>query len=496
MSSRPPKVGGGRSERWVSRDELERLAGKTVELLAEHFSSLSEGPVAPQVSPDELRRLFSGSFPRKGTGIDAVFEELAEKVLRNSTKVGSRRFFGLMDPPPLPVAIFADMVTSGLNQNLANWATSPAATLVELQVVKWFCELAGLEDGGGLVVSSGSVANLLGLRLARNWAVPGAAENGLGGQGLDVRPCVYGSEQCHSSLEKAMDVLGLGRENLRRIETDDELRMRVDCLEEAAAEDVRDGKLPVCVVATAGTTLTGTIDPLGEMAEVCRKRGLWFHVDASYGGAALLSEQGRRLLWGISEADSISIDPHKWLYIPFQAALLLVRHNHKKSMAFARSTSYIYEAPGGAINLSDYGIQGSKRFDALKIWLAMKALGGEGYERLIDKDVDNARYFYDLLQGCEYFKARQEPQLGLVLFRYLPQGVEKGTALSLDEEAWVDEATKELHQLIMESGRVWLGLIGIKGRVYLQAYFGNYLMEREDVDFLYSVLGDFARDLR
>jgi len=466
MTSSP----SGLPEATLSRTDLEKLARKTTDLALEYLASISQRPLRPQTPVETLKEIFSGPLPKGGSPIDALLDELKDKVFDNSTAVGSRRFFGLMDSPPLPVAVFADMLASALNQNLANWSTSPAATFVELEVVRWFAQLAGLRNAAGLLVSSGSVGNLLALRLARNHKLPLVSADGIAATQSAGQLKVYCSQYAHSSLDKAVEVLGLGYSSLVKIETDNELKMRVDALDAAVVKDESEGNVPLCVVATAGTTFTGAIDPLAEIAALCRKRALWFHVDAAYGGAALFSKRAANSFQGISLADSLVIDPHKWLFVPFQAAVLLARRD-------------------------DFGIQGSKRFDALKVWLALKMLGAKGYRSLIETDLDNAAHFYRLLLNSPEFQPHSPPQLGIVAFRFVPTAHSHETPPSPKNRRLIDDATRDLHSLVMQRGRVWLAIVNVEGGPFLQACFSNYMMKREDVDFLYSELTEAARTL-
>jgi len=491
MTSSP----SGLPEAPLSRTDLEKLARKTTDLALEYLASISQRPLRPQTPVETLKEIFSQPLPKGGSPIDALLDELKDKVFDNSTAVGSSRFFGLMDSPPLPVAVFADMLASALNQNLANWSTSPAATFVELEVVRWFAQLAGLRNAAGLLVSSGSVGNLLALRLARNHKLPLVSADGIAATQSAGQLKVYCSQYAHSSLDKAVEVLGLGYSSLVKIETDNELKMRVDALDAAVVKDESEGNVPLCVVATAGTTFTGAIDPLAEIAAVCRKRALWFHVDAAYGGAALFSKRAANSLQGISLADSLVIDPHKWLFVPFQAAVLLARRDALLSQSLGKSSSYIYDAPEGVKNLSDFGIQGSKRFDALKVWLALKMLGAKGYRSLIETDLDNAAHFYRLLLNSPEFQPHSPPQLGIVAFRFVPTAHSHETPPSPKNRRLIDDATRDLHSLVMQRGRVWLGIVNVEGGPFLQACFSNYLMKREDVDFLYSELTEAARIL-
>ena len=479
----------------MSRDDLHTLARKTAAIATHYLSSLSQRPLAPAPSLEDLKQTFSAPIPQTASSLDDALEEVKEGIISNSAAIGSRRFFGLMDSPPLPIAVFADMLASALNQNLANWTTSPAATLVELQVVQWFAELAGLREAAGLLVSSGSVANLLALRLARNHKFPTASADGLALNPNAQQPKVYCSRHAHSSLEKAVEVLGLGRSALVRVDTDERLRMRPDALDAAIESDSKSGCLPLCAVATAGTTPTGAIDPLAEVAAVSKKHGLWFHVDAAYGGGALFSQRAAGSFNGISLADSLVIDPHKWLYIPFQAAILLTHRKAHLEHALSKGYGYVYEAPEGVPNLSDFSLQGSKRFDALKVWLSLKMLGVEGYRSLIQNDLDNATHFHRLLLDSPRFQPLCPPELGIVAFRFLPPQAPGKNLFSPETRRMIDEATTKLHDFLTRRGRVWIGMVRIHHRPLLQACFSNYAMTRDDVDFLYAELSNAAREL-
>src|ERR687894_224971 len=270
-------------------EEHERLGRAAVLLIADYARALDAAPVCSKATPAELVELFDEPLPRDGVGFGEIFEKIGRDLIPHAMNIPSPRYFGLFNPTPLPVAVWADAVASAINQNGAAWRNSPSMSVVEARVLRWLCQLIGYgPESFGTLTSGGSEANLVGLKCARDRAVGGARDRGLRAQGAAGRLVVYASEQCHYSFIKSVDILGLGRENLRKIETDRRFHIRTDRLRDAIARDINEGHTPVCVAGAAGATSTRVVDPLDELADVAEEYGLWFHVDAAYGGGLLL----------------------------------------------------------------------------------------------------------------------------------------------------------------------------------------------------------------
>ena len=302
--------------------EHEYLGRAVTKIISDYARSLDEMPVTSDATPGDLEKIFDEPLPSQGLGVDEILARFESEVAPHAMQIPSPRYYGLFNPTPLPIAVWADALASAINQNGAAWRNSPSASVIEARVLRWLCEMVGYERASfGTLTSGGSEANLIGLKCARDRAHQDVREKGVRAARGEL--IVYASEQSHYSLEKSVDILGLGRRNLRKIETDDRFHIRTDLLRETIASDKERGFIPCCIAGAAGATSTGIVDPLDELAEIALDNDCWFHVDAAYGGALAFSEKHRHLLRGIERADSIVVDPHKWMFVPFACGAML-----------------------------------------------------------------------------------------------------------------------------------------------------------------------------
>lgn len=468
-------------------EEHERLGLAAVRLIADYARALDAAPVCSQATPAELVELFDEPLPMDGIGFGEIFEQLGRDLIPHAMNIPSPRYFGLFNPTPLPVAVWADAVASALNQNGAAWRNSPSLSVVEARVLRWLCQLVGYgPESFGTLTSGGSEANLVGLKCARDRAVEGARDRGLRAQGTTGRLVVYASEQCHYSFIKSVDILGLGRENLRKIETDSRFHIFIDRLREAIERDISEGHTPVCVAGAAGATSTGVVDPLDELADIAREYELWFHVDAAYGGALAFSEKHRWRLRGIERADSIAFDPHKWMFVPFECGALLVRDGGRVLRdAFDITPEYLSEERGGAdveYDFFRYGQLGTRRGMALKVWAALKSLGVRGYAEVIDRQIELVNYLASRFDELEEFERVGEVETALCCARFLPAWARAGSP------AEQDELQRALQQRVERSGGAWLATTVLHGRRALRINVNSFLTERRHIDYLVELL--------
>ncbi len=504
----PAKPGDDGHETW---DEMEfrHLGYAFVDLIAEYMQGLEGRRVYGPVSPAGLDDLFAEDLPEDGCDADDLLQECRAKIFPNSMAIGSTRYFGMMNPNPLPLAVFADALCSAMNQNAASWRHAPAATAVEKRVVRWFCELFGLGDVSfGTLVPGGSFANLTALKLALNRALgrdiatwdpedaPHLAET--------AKLRFYVSKQAHYSFRKAVDVLGLGHGQLRKIPVDRLYRVDPVELRAALEADIAAGLKPCALIGIAGTTNTGSIDKLEVLAELAREFGCWFHVDAAYGGAVILSEKYRPMLAGIERADSITVDPHKWFYAPFEAGGVLVRDGDFLRRSFLVRPEYYMEpqgpdeppAPdprsfhmGDKVNFFQYGLHGSRRFNALKLWMAIKSVGRRRLAAWVEKDIELARVLAGLLQRAPEFELVGPNTLGICTFRWEPNDRERRT-----EE--VDQLNRDLQAAVELEGDAWFSHTILNDRVTLRVNVENRNMRRDDIIRLLNVLRRTAARLK
>ena len=486
-------------------DEHERLGRAATEIVAAYARSLDGARVCSEATPGELEKLFDEPLPCVGADAAGLLDRFASQIVPHAMHIPSPRYYGLFNPTPLPVGVWADALASAINQNGAAWRNSPAASVVEARVLRWLCEIVGYPpESFGTMTSGGSEANLIALKCARDRASESVRDEGLrrarrvdGNTSAPQQPVgdfvVYASEQCHYSFVKSVDILGMGRSNLRKIETDARLHIRTDSLRREIERDLAAGNLPVCVAGAAGTTSSGVIDPLEELADVAREFKVWFHVDAAYGGALAMSERHRHKLKGIERADSVTVDPHKWMFVPFAAGAVLVREGGRTLRdAFDITPEYLSEERGGEdvpFDFFRYGQLGTRRFNALKVWMALKTLGTRGYAEIVERQIDLTAYLASRVRDLPHFEPVGEVETAVCCFRYLPPGLrERGGAAS-------DEMQKALQQRVERSGEAWVSTTILHGRRALRANVNSFLTESRHIDDLVELLARESREL-
>ncbi len=467
--------------------EHERLGRVAVEMIADYARALDSASVCSTATPAELEALFDEPLPQEGQSVEDIFAKFRRDVLPHAMNIPSPRYFGLFNPTPLPVAVWADALASAMNQNGAAWRNSPSASVVEARVLRWLCELVGYgPESFGTLTSGGSEANLVGLKCARDRAVEGARDRGLRASDAKGKLLVYASEQCHYSFVKSVDILGIGRHNLRKVDTDERFHIRTDLLREAIERDIAEGHTPVCVAGAAGATSTGVVDPLEELADIAREFGVWFHVDAAYGGGLAFSEKHRWRLRGIERADSVTIDPHKWMFVPFECGALLVRGGGKVLRdAFDITPEYLSDERGGAdvaLDFFRYGQLGTRRAMALKVWMALKALGVRGYAEIVERQIALVEYLAARFDELEEFERVGEVETALCCVRFLPKGAR---GMSPVEQ---DELQRALQRRAEQSGEAWFATTVLHGRRALRINVNSFLTESRHVDDLVELL--------
>lgn len=468
--------------------EHERLGRAVTKIISDYARSLDRLRVTSDATPDELRKLFDEPLPIEGIDADSILDRFVEDVLPHAMQIPSPRYYGLFNPTPLPLAVWADALASAINQNGAAWRNSPSASIIEARVLGWLCALVGYgRESGGTLTSGGSEANLLALKCARDHACERARDEGVRAASGDF--VVYASEQSHYSLEKSVDILGLGRRSLSKIATDERFHLRTDALREALERDKAAGKILCCIAGAAGATSTGIVDPLDELASLAREYGCWFHVDAAYGGGLAFSDKHRAQLRGIEQADSITIDPHKWMFVPFACGAVLVREGRRVLReAFDMMPEYLSETrermKGTDVEYDffRYGQLGTRRFNALKIWMALKLLGTRGYARIIEGQIELAHYLAARIDELKDFERVGEVETAVCCFRFLPEPARDA------DLAAQDQLQRTLQQRIEESGEAWLSTTVLHGRRALRVNINSFLTTRRHVDDLVELL--------
>ena len=458
-------------------EEIRRLGHLAADAVAGHRESLESRPVFGKVGPDAS--LFDEPVPQEGQPIEKTLAFVREHVLPYPMGNSHPRFYGFINATADPIAITADYLASAMNSNC--WGGDHAAIHVESQVVRWLCELLSYpRDAEGILVSGGSMANFTALAAARRAVSPDVREEGLPGEGR-ARLLVYASDQVHSCVDKAVDLLGIGTKNLRKIETDEGFRIRMDKLALTVAADRQAGLLPAVLVGNAGTVNTGAIDPLDEMSDFCRRESLWFHVDGAYGAMAALHPEFRPLFAGMDRADSIAADPHKWLYVPYEAGATLVREGGRLAAAFRKFPEYLASDPEspfpGPAWFAERGVELSRGFKALKVWMGLKTHGRRGYAEAIGNDIRLARLLSEEVRRRADFELLAEPVLSIANFRYRPAG----RSLSAED---LDRVNRRIANRLLSGGSFFLAPTILKGRAALRVCIVNFRTTRDDLILL------------
>ena len=464
------------------------LGHQLVDDLADLLASVPARPVTRDTSPSAIREALdlTGPLPEHGTDPAALLSATARRLFDHSLFNAHPRFFGYITAAPAPIGILGDFLASALNPNCGSRTLSPAATEIEVQTVRWIAELIGFPgDCGGVFVSGGNMANIVCLLAARVAAAPwdirktGTA----GGSGRQL--VAYASSETHTWIQKAADMCGLGTDAIRWIETRDDLQMDVAALRRAIEADVAAGHLPFLVVGTAGSVSTGVVDPLPEIAALCREKGIWFHVDGAYGGFAAAVPGGPPELRGLEQADSVAVDPHKWLYAPLEAGCALVRNREALRRAFTYHPPY-YHFGDAVVNFVDYGLQNSRGFRALKVWLALRQVGAAGYRRMIADDMALSRDMAGAIERHPELELMTQA-LSITTFRFVPADLQPSRG---DErvEKYLNDLNTALLDALQRGGELFVSNAVIRGRYALRACIVNFHTSASDVEALPGIV--------
>jgi aromatic-L-amino-acid decarboxylase len=483
MAARPEPV----TDLAWSPDQAEDLARRVLGVWKDLLDELPGLPVTTRSTPAETAPAVALPVPEQPMPPEALVAHLREVAFEHTTHVGHPAFFGYVVGAGTVPGAAAELLAAGMNPNLGGYRLAPGPAEIELHLTRWLAGRFGLPEGaGGIVMTGGAMANFVGLKCARDQRMGlDVRETGVRGSGPVA---LYATEEAHVVIRRAADMLGLGAGSVRAIEMDESLRMRPAALRAAIAADRSAGVTPLALCATAGTTTSGAIDPLPELADIAAEEELWLHVDAAYGGAVVLSDELRPLLAGTEHADSIAVDPHKWLYTAQSAGIVLLRDFGHLSRSFHADASYIWldDAARHGIDYAMHGPQFSRGFSALKVWISLLAHGREAYGRRIAHDAALARYLGALVEEHPDFTLMAEPSLSICCFRYTPRDWDAG------EEA-LDRLNERLMTAIHADGRVYCSNAIIGGRFGLRACIVNFRTEAEDVERLLAVAAELGQ---
>jgi len=474
----------------MSPEQFRALGTQLINRIADFLGSLPGRPVTPAESPNDVRQALTASntLPLKGADPARLLQNAADLLFDHSLFNGHPRFWGYVTSSAAPIGALGELLAAAVNPNVGAWLLSPMASEIEAQTVRWIAELLSYPaECGGLFVSGGNMANFVCFLAARQAkAQCDVRTNGVG----DSRLRVYCSKETHTWIQKAADMAGLGTEAIRWIPVDREMRMDLTALREQILKDIASGDRPAIVVGNAGSVSTGAVDPLPEIAALCREFDLWFHVDGAYGALAAIVPDCPAAFDALRHADSLAVDPHKWLYAPLEAGCALVRDPENLRAAFAYHPPY-YHFGVEATNYFDLGPQNSRGFRALKVWLSLQQVGREGYQQMISDDIRLARALFERVSQC----AELEPltqSLSITTFRFVPTDLNPA-----DEKtaSYLNELNLELLTRLQASGEAYLSNAVIHGEFALRACIVNFRTTLADIEALLPIVVTMGKAL-
>lgn len=461
-----------------------------IDQIAAFLELLPKKSVTKGEQPREIKSFLGNhSLPVNGAPLNVILQDALGLLTEHSLFNGHPRFWGYITSSPAPAGILAELLAAAINPNVGAYILSPMATEIERQTIRWIAEFIGYpKDSGGIFVSGGNMANITGLLAARkakaNWDI---RKTGLGSRKM----LIYCANGTHTWIQKGADLLGFGTDNIRWIENHGDQRMNVSALEEQILNDQKAGHLPFIVVGTAGSVSTGVVDPLEEISEICKRYGLWFHVDGAYGVPAAAVPEVSPLFEGLEKADSVALDPHKWFYSPLEAGCILVKNEQSLQDAFSFHPVY-YNFDGKeddpVVNFLEEGFQNSRGFRALKVWVTLKQVGKEGYIRMMRDDIQLAKELFERAQSHKELEAVSH-HLSIAAFRFVPEGLEKNA----DSEAYLNKLNEAIVNRIQAGGEAFISNAVVGNKYCLRACIVNFRTGLEDVEALVSLVVRIGR---
>ncbi len=469
----------------MNYDEFRSAGHNLVDYIADYLQNVSGKPLFNPVEPAFLYDLFDEKIPDDPKSLADIQKLLEEKLLPYCTHVNHPGYMGLITPSPNPAGILSEFMVAALNQNLGAYSIGPSATAMELRVIRWLNDLIGYDEkAGGNLTSGGMTANFIGLKLARDYSTNDTAQY----DGMKEGWIAYVSEERHVSLDKAADAVGIGRNNLRIIPTNDQYQIRIDLLKEAIQKDKTQGLRPVCIIGLAGTTNLGAIDDLESLHQIAQQENCWFHADAAYGGGMLLSNRYPGLLRGLNLADSVTIDPHKWFYAPLDAGAVLVKDHKRLNISFGMQPAYLTDQSQQKNERYQFYVNGfeqSKRFRSLKVWVSFHHYGKSKIGEWVDNNIAHAKRLHQLVETDPHFQSATEPVMSAVCLHY------KTPRLT-------NEENKQLHFAVTEriesEGHFWFATTIMKGKTWFRINPVNIYTTIEHIDNLFKMLKAYCEE--
>ncbi|MCU0393895.1 MAG: aminotransferase class I/II-fold pyridoxal phosphate-dependent enzyme [Thermoflexibacter sp.] len=479
-------------------EQFQQLLYQAADILRYWYQNIGKEKTYPHASPETIQAVFDEPMPLIGQNPTELLEIIAKQVFEYSNKNIYPHYYAYITGGGNQAAILAEMLSNGLNQNNLKWHSAPANTEIEKIVLRWIAEMVGYPtEAGGVLTSGGTFANFLALAVARK--IKSAIDVAEEGLYASSPLTIYVSEEGHSSIDKAIDMLGLGKKYLRKIPTNEHFEIDLSALEQQIIADKNKECSPICVIGIAGTTNTGATDDLVALSHICQKYNLWFHVDAAYGGFVASVAEYKNSLEGMEKADSMIIDPHKWMYVPFEAACVYIKNKTYLKDTFSLIPSYLRLDIGDdtRTDLMEYNLQLTKDFKALKIWMTMKTYGVDRLAEAIREDIKKAKYLAEKIERSVDFELLAPVPMSIVCFRYIGKPHTKVDLRSSNEhkEKFYNELNQNIIKAIEKDGRVFLAGTQIKDKTALRVCCVNHRRTYQDIDYLYDVLREIAEKI-
>ena len=465
----------------INEDEFKKVGHQLIDAIAKFISNIKEKPVTTGETPKQILQILGNShLPEEGVAVADIIAKSANLLMEHSLLNGHPKFFGYITSSPTPIGALADLLAASVNPNVGANILSPMATAIEKQTVQWLGEFIGIASGyGGLLVSGGNMANFTAFLAARTAKAPGdLKENGLANGENEM--VFYCSKATHTWIEKAAVLFGHGTKAIRWIKTDDENKMNISVLNETITADIKNGKKPFLVIGNAGDVSTGVVDDLTAIAKVCKAHNLWFHIDGAYGIPAAICPGYKQLFNGMQEADSIALDPHKWLYAPLEAGCVLVKNQQHLIDTYSSHAAYYNfnsQSDEPSLNYYEFGFQNSRGFRALKVWMALQQAGKNGYIKMIEDDIAMADLLFTEAKKHSELRAVMH-NLSITTLQYIPTSYQ---TKEKESEAYLNKLNEQLLNNLQQGGEVFLSNAVIKGKYCLRACIVNFRTSKKDI---------------
>jgi len=472
----------------INKEEFKKIGYHLIDTVSDFIDSIDKMPLTKGESPQALQQLLgNSSLPEKGIQPEVLLSRTIELMLKHSLFNAHPKFMGYITSSPAPIGMFADFLAAAVNQNVGAQMLSPMATEIEKQTVKWLTEFIGLSDNfGGILVSGGNMANFTAFLAARTAKAPKSIkEEGLSNSSKKL--ITYCSKTTHTWVEKAAILFGHGSKSIRWIATDEMHKMDNDLLEQEIKNDLKKGHQPFMIVGTAGDVSTGIVDNLAAIATLCKKYDLWFHIDGAYGIPAIVVPESKSLFDGVKEADSIALDPHKWLYSPLEAGCTLVKNPKHLTDTFSSHPEYYNFSKSDesqSQNYYEYGLQNSRGFRALKVWMALQQVGRSGYMKMISEDIELSKLLFELAEKHSELEAMTQ-NLSITTLRYIPIAEESNTKTN---QAYLNTLNEALLDALQEGGKVFLSNAIVNDKYCLRGCVVNFRTSKKDIEEIVEII--------